>query len=513
MKIKIALHWQIVIGMVLGVVFGLVMANVGKPDAEIKNRAAGYNRTLTEITAENQELAEQLETLDERFAQGQAGAMNYLVEKEQLRQQVEKNEERISAAREALRELPVDPWGKTFIEKWVYPLGELFINLLKLIAIPLIIASLIKGIADLKDISKLSSIGIRTMLLYIMTTVFAITIGLGVANMIQPGSGISEETIERLTSDAGQADMVSQKISDSQTQTKNLMEFIVDIVPDNVIGAMGDNNQMLQVIFFTIMLGVCMLLIGDKKAKPLKKFFDSLNDAILKMVDLIIKIAPIAVFALLANVVVGTNDVEVLLALLKYSFTVILGLTLMVVVYMTLVAVYARKNPLWFLKQISPVQLLAFSTSSSAATLPVNMERVRDYIGVDEEVSSFVLPIGATINMDGTSLYQAVATIFICEALHFDITFADQLTIIFTALLASIGTAGVPGVGVVMLIIVLQSINFPPEKLPLGIALILSVDRILDMCRTAINVSGDATVATVVAKSVGKLGEPLRDED
>lgn len=508
MKKKIALHWQIVIGMVLGVVFGLVMANIGKPDQEVLDKAAGYNTALTSSLSRQADLEEDLEALRIRFKEGQTGGMAYLVQKENIAQELRELDKKIASDHEALRELPTEPTGKTFIENWIYPFGELFINLLKLIAIPLIIASLIKGVADLQDISKLSSIGIRTMVLYIITTIFAITIGLGVANIVKPGSGISQETIERLTSNSGNADMVNQRISDSQSKTKNFVEFIVDIVPDNIFGAMADNNQMLQVIFFTIMLGVCMLLIGEERAKPLKDFFDSLNDAILKMVDLIIKIAPIAVFALLANVVAGTNDVEVLLALLKYSLTVIGALVLMVVVYMAIVGLYVKKNPLWFLRQISPVQLLAFSTSSSAATLPVNMERVRDYVGVDEEVSSFVLPIGATINMDGTSLYQAVATIFICEALHFDITFADQLTIIFTALLASIGTAGVPGVGVVMLIIVLQSINFPADKLPLGIALILSVDRILDMCRTVINVTGDATVATVVAKSVGKLGEP-----
>ncbi|RAV29928.1 dicarboxylate/amino acid:cation symporter [Sinomicrobium soli] len=428
MKIKIALHWQIIIGMVLGGIFGLVLGKY--------------------------------------------------------------------------------TWGQPFIEHWVYPFGELFINLLKLIAIPLIVASLIKGISEMKDISRLSSIGLRTMVLYTVTTLCAIVIGLGLANIIKPGSGISEETITRLTSDSETTGMVSARISESEARGKNFVEFLVDIVPDNIFSALSDNGQMLQVIFFTMLLGVSLLLIGDDKARPLKRFFDSLNDAILKMVDLIIKIAPIAVFALLANVVVGTDDADVLLALLKYSLTVIGALALMVVVYMLIIGLYVKKNPLWFLKQISPVQLLAFSTSSSAAALPVNMERVQEYIGVDEEVSSFVLPVGATINMDGTSLYQAVATIFICEALHFDITFSDQLTIVFTALLASVGTAGVPGVGMIMLIIVLQSINFPPEKLPLGIALILSVDRILDMCRTAINVTGDATVATVVAKSVGKLGEP-----
>jgi Na+/H+-dicarboxylate symporter len=248
-----------------------------------------------------------------------------------------------------------------------------------------------------------------------------------------------------------------------------------------------------------------MLLIGEKRSKPLKDFFDSLNEVVLKMVDLIMLFAPYAVFALLANVVVSSNDPDLLLALLKYAFTVVGGLLIMVVFYMILVSVFTKKNPFWFLKQLSPAQLLAFSTSSSAATLPVTMERVEEHIGVDKEVSSFVLPVGATINMDGTSLYQAVAAVFIAQALGFDLTFADQLTIILTALLASIGSAAVPGAGMVMLVIVLESVGFPADKLAIGLALIFAVDRPLDMCRTVINVTGDATVASLVAKSVGKL--------
>jgi Na+/H+-dicarboxylate symporter len=265
---------------------------------------------------------------------------------------------------------------------------------------------------------------------------------------------------------------------------------------------------MLQVIFFTILFGISMLLIGEKNAKPLKDLFDSLNDVVLKMVDLIMLIAPYAVFALLANVVVTSGDPDLLVALVKYALTVVVGLLLMIVLYMVIVGVYTRKNPLWFLNKISPAQLLAFSTSSSAATLPVTMERVEEHIGVDKEVSSFVLPVGATINMDGTSLYQGVAAVFIAQALAFDLSFADQLTIVLTALLASIGSAAVPGAGMVMLVIVLESVGFPADRLAIGLALIFAVDRPLDMCRTVVNVTGDATVSMMVAKSVGKLGEP-----
>ncbi len=404
-------------------------------------------------------------------------------------------------------------WGEDFVKDWIKPLGSIFIKLLKLIAIPLILASLIKGISDLKDISKFKQIGLRTIIIYIITTVVAISIGLLIVNITNPGNGISEETITRLTETYANDSGVQAKIAEATKQkSSGPLQFLEDMVPDNVFVALSNNKLMLQVIFFAIFLGISMLLIGEKKAKPLKDFFDSINEVVLKMVDLIMLTAPVAVFALLANVVVSSNDPDLLLALLKYVGVVVTGLLLMIVFYLLLISVYTKKNPFWFLKQISPAQLLAFSTSSSAATLPVTMERVEEHIGVDKEVSSFVLPVGATINMDGTSLYQAVAAVFIAQALSFDLTFTDQLTIVLTALLASIGSAAVPGAGMVMLVIVLESIGFPAEKLAIGLALIFAVDRPLDMCRTVVNVTGDATVSMIVAKSVGKLHKPQPKE-
>ena len=396
--------------------------------------------------------------------------------------------------------------GKDFSTNWVKPIGTIFIKLLKLIAVPLILASLIKGISDLKDISKFKIIGLRTIVVYVFTTIIAISIGLILVNVFEPGNGVSNETVSKLTDTYSESSGVQQKLSTASKQ-KDIgpLQFIEDMVPDNAFNAFSDNRLMLQVIFISIFLGISMLLIGDGKAKPLKAIFDSLNDVVLKMVDLIMLTAPYAVFALLANVVVSSDDPEILMALLKYAFVIVFGLILMIVVYCTLVLLFTKTNPIWFLKQISPAQLLAFSTSSSAATLPVTMERVEKHIGVDKEVSSFVLPVGATINMDGTSLYQAVAAVFICQALAFDITFSDQLTIVLTALLASIGTAAVPGAGMVMLVIVLESIGFPAEKLAIGIALIFAVDRPLDMFRTVVNITGDATVSMVVGKSVGKF--------
>ena len=400
-------------------------------------------------------------------------------------------------------------FGPVFVSDWVQPFGTIFVRLLKLIAIPLILASLVKGIADLKDISKFKNMGIRTFVTYMITTVVAILIGLSLVNILQPGIGISDETVAKLTTTYANDSGVTSKIATASAQKgASPLQFIVDMVPDNIFYAMSNNGLMLQVIFFSILFAISLLLIGEKAAQPIKSFFDSLNEVVLKMVDLIMLFAPYAVFALLASVVVSSSDPELLLALLKYAGVVVLGLLLMIVFYLIVIATVAKKSPLWFIKNMSPAQLLAFSTSSSAATLPVTMERVEEHIGVDKEVASFVLPVGATINMDGSSLYQAIAAVFIAQALSFDLTLGDQLTIIFTALLASIGAAAVPGAGMVMLVIVLESVGFPADKLAIGLALIFAVDRPLDMCRTVVNVTGDATVSVLVAKALGKLGNP-----
>ncbi|MDG1778504.1 MAG: dicarboxylate/amino acid:cation symporter [Flavobacteriaceae bacterium] len=399
--------------------------------------------------------------------------------------------------------------GTAFITAWIKPLGTIFVKLLKLIAVPLILASLIKGISDLKDISKFASIGIKTIVIYVLTTVIAISIGLTLVNIFNPGDGVSDATISKLTETYATNSNVQGKIAEATRQQQSgPLDFVVDMIPENAFSALSNNKLMLQVIFLAIFLGISLLLIGEKSAKPLKDVFDSLNDVVLKMVDLIMLTAPYAVFALLANVVVSSGDPELLYALLFYASVVVGGLLLMVCFYLIVLAIVVKKNPFWFLKQISPAQLLAFSTSSSAATLPVTMERVEEHVGVDKEVSSFVLPVGATINMDGTSLYQAVAAVFIAQALNFDLTFTDQLMIVLTALLASIGSAAVPGAGMVMLVIVLESVGFPADKLAIGLALIFAVDRPLDMCRTVINVTGDATVSTLIAKLEGKLHTP-----
>ncbi|MEJ2113305.1 MAG: dicarboxylate/amino acid:cation symporter, partial [Flavobacteriaceae bacterium] len=259
--------------------------------------------------------------------------------------------------------------GENFISKWIQPLGTIFVKLLKLIAIPLILASLIKGISDLKDISKFANIGLRTIIIYVFTTVIAITIGLLLVNTLQPGEGVSESTIVKLTETYANDNSVQSKITEATRQKESgPLQFLEDMVPDNAFSALSDNKLMLQVIFFAIFLGISMLLIGEKSAKPLKDFFDSLNEVVLKMVDLIMLTAPYAVFALLSSVVVSSGDPELLYALLYYSVVVVIGLLLMIVFYCLIVAFVIKKNPFWFLKEISPAQLLAFSTSSSAAT-------------------------------------------------------------------------------------------------------------------------------------------------
>ena len=399
--------------------------------------------------------------------------------------------------------------GRGLVQDWIKPFGTIFINALKLIAIPLILAALIKGVSDLKDISKLSAMGGRTITLYILTTVIAVSIGLILVDLIKPGKSISETTRTEMVENYSGDTAKYQETAKMQKESGPL-QALEDLVPENIFEATTSNRNMLQVIFFAIFFGIGLILIPEEAGKTVKHFFDGLNDVILKMVDLIMLAAPYGVFALLASLVVESPSFDLFKALGWYAVTVILGLAAMIVFYNVLVFVFTKKSPKFFMDGMSPAQLLAFSTSSSAATLPVTMERVTEHLGVEEEVSSFVLPIGATVNMDGTSLYQAVAAVFIAQAFGMDLSLGTQLGIIATATLASIGSAAVPGAGMVMLVGVLGYAGIPE----VGLALIFAVDRPLDMCRTIVNVTGDATVSMLVAKSIGKLGEPkVKDWD
>ena len=390
--------------------------------------------------------------------------------------------------------------GGAFVGDYIKPFGTIFINLLKLIAIPLILASLIKGVSDLQDISKLSQMGGRTILTYVTTTLIAVTIGLILVNTIQPGKSISVETRQELV-EAYASDADQKREAAAKQQEAGPLQALVDIVPSNIFAAATNNRNMLQIIFFALFFGIGMILLPQETSKPVKDFFDSFNAVILKLIDMIMMGAPYGVFALLAALVVEAPSLELFQALALYAITLLLGLAAMIVVYSIIVKIFTGRSPSTFFKGIAPAQLLAFSTSSSAATLPVTMECVEENLGVDKEVTSFVLPIGATINMDGTSVYQGVAAVFIAQAFGLDLSLSAQLGIIFTATLASIGTAAVPSAGIVMLVIVLAQAGIPEA----GLALIFAIDRPLDMCRTIVNVTGDAAVSMLVGKSIGKL--------
>lgn len=388
-------------------------------------------------------------------------------------------------------------WGKSFVLDWVSPFGKMFINSLKLIAVPLIFASLVKGVSDLKDISQLSKMGGITITIYIITTTIAVIIGLSLVNIIKPGNSVEQETREKLMVSYAQKSENIKLIAEQQ-KGKGPLNALEELIPQNIFKASSNNRNMLQVIFFAIFFGIGLILVKEEKTRTVKKFFDGLNDIVLKMIDLIMLVAPYGVFALLASLVVEAPSLDLFKALMWYSVAVVAGLMLLLLLYNVVVVTVTGKKPTFFSEGILPAQLLAFSTSSSAATLPVTMERVTEHMGVDEDVSSFVLPIGATINMDGTSLYQAVAAVFIAQVLGVDLSISAQIGIVLTATLASIGSAGVPGAGMVMLVIVLAQAGIPEA----GLALIIAIDRPLDMMRTVVNITGDAMVSVLVDKTV-----------
>ena len=393
---------------------------------------------------------------------------------------------------------------------WIAPFGTIFINLLKLIAMPLVLSSLITGVASLSDVKKLSRIGGKTIAIYIGTTTVAVTIGLITVNMLNPGDKVPDAMKNKLQltyeKDASKKAGTVQKVKE-----RGPLQPLVDIIPSNFFFSASSNRNMLQVVFMAIFIGIGLIQIPTDRGKPIKDFFESLNDVVIKLVDIIMLMAPYGVFALIAqtiNKVAGNNPneiVELLGALGYYMVAVIIGLLAhAAITYMGLLRLMTQMKYKTFFNGMAPAQLLAFSTSSSGATLPVTMERCEEELGVSEEVSSFVLPLGATINMDGTALYQAVAAVFIAQTLNMSLDVGAQLTIVLTTVLASIGTAAVPGAGIVMLVIILEAVGVPSA----GIALILGVDRILDMVRTTINVTGDATVAVVIADSENQLKSP-----
>lgn len=434
----------------------------------------------------------------------------------------------------------------TFTINWIDPFGAIFIRLLKFIAVPLVLFSIISGISGLTDISKLGRMGVKTLGLYLVTTIVAVLVGLLFVNVAKPGfmvedsqrvknrlvyekwaneNGVEILDGQNFLSDPKYSDQakllstnslsekdkqsIEQKMKDANSaKDASPLQFVVDMIPENIVLSISNNKLMLQVIFFAIFFGITLAVLPAETVSPVTNFINALNNVFLKMVDFVMKASPFFVFALLAGVIAKMADtpaevLEIFLGLGSYSITLTLGLFFMVFVFYPLVMkIFVRKlSYKEFFKNISPAQFLAFSTSSSAATLPVTMECIEDNMGVSKNVSSFVLPIGATVNMDGTSLYQAVAVVFLAQLHMVELNFAQQLTIVLTATLASIGAAATPSAGLVMMVIVLQSVGLNPA----WIGIIFPVDRILDMCRTVVNITGDATVSTIVAKSEGEL--------
>jgi Na+/H+-dicarboxylate symporter len=393
---------------------------------------------------------------------------------------------------------------ETFTNDWVKPWGTIFLKLLKLIAVPLIFVSLVKGISSLTDITKLSRIGYKTIAIYLITTVFATTVGLAMVNIFKPGDVFPDDKQEQYREQFGGQVEIRQE-SAREFEKQSPLFFFEDMIPENFFRAAGDNSKMLQIIFFAILFSIALVLVPGDKTQVVKDFFDGLNDVILKIVDLIMRFAPIGVFALMASLVVDfSGDADIFTALGMYMLTVIIGLFILILgLYPLMMRLFAGFRITAFMKAILPAQLVAFTTSSSAATLPVTMKQVTNELGVSKPIANFVLPVGVTINMDGTSCYQAIAAVFIAQVFGIDLTLVQQLTIVLTATLASIGSPGIPSGSIVMLIIVLNSVGLPVE----GLALILGVDRPLDMLRTVVNITGDSTVATIVARSEGELAQ------
>ncbi|KAB2909470.1 MAG: dicarboxylate/amino acid:cation symporter [Ignavibacteriales bacterium] len=502
MKKKLpALHTQILIALLLGALFGAFF-NVDE-DAFVVSFTTGKEKNKVEIT-------DWKEAILLKFAPGSVAADTSkfaihekpkLINKfKQLKKEgnnlnlVVINKGGKSQSFESLNFLrnPITP------ATWIKWLGDIFIRLLNLVAIPLVLASLIAGAASLGDIRKFARIGTKTLSYYIATTAFAVTIGLVLANIIRPGEQMNPVTKENL---------LQTYAGDTQEKISSDVEFdgikmIVEMIPRNPFAAMSQ-GEMLQIVFFAVFFGMVLTFIDKDKSKVLLNFFDSISDAMIKMIDIIMKFAPVGVFALIAATV-AEFGFSILETLIWYAITVLLGLFLHTVgTYSMLIKIFTKFNIRKFFRGIRPVMLVGFSTSSSAATLPVNMECCQEKLGVSKSITSFVLPLGATINMDGTALYQGVATVFIAQVYGMDLTIAQQITVVFMAVLASIGTAPVPGVGIIMLIIILKSVGVPEQ----GIALILGIDRILDMSRTITNVTGDASAAVIIANSEKELTE------
>ena len=369
-----------------------------------------------------------------------------------------------------------------------YVLGQWFIRLMQMLVVPLVFCSIVCGAASMSDPKMLGKVGVGTIILYLCTTALAVFIAIVLAQFTNPGIGLDMSAIVSVEPKATATD-------------QTMADMLINIIPTNIIKAMNDGT-MLQIIFFALILGFILGRLG-KKVATVNRFFTQFNAVMMHMIGLVLKVAPVGIFCLIARTFASLG-IDGILAMGKFIFTVYLGLLVqLLVVYMLLLFLFTRLNPVQFLRKMLPVMLFAFSTSSSNATIPLNMETLEKKIGVDPKVASFTIPLGATINMDGTAIMQGAAVIFVAQAFGIELSFAALVTVVITAVTASIGTAGVPGVGTIMLAMVFESVGLPAE----GVAMIMGIDRLLDMGRTAINVTGDAVVTTCMARATGMLDE------
>jgi len=391
---------------------------------------------------------------------------------------------------------------ENFVANWIKPWGTIFIRLLKLIAIPLVFISLIKGVVQMKDISKLSGLGIKTISIYIVTTLIAVVTGVGMVTLLNPGQYFPKDKTSELLASSG-ADLSESMQQLGKLKETGPLDFVVNIFPENLITAGGDNTAMLQIIFVALLIGIAMLAVGNKATDILKPVIEAIDLVILKIVDFIMNFAPVGVFALMATTIADfSGDTRMFNSLGMYALTVLITLLIIaLLIYPVLLRLIKKHGIAEFIRGVFPIQLMAFSTSSSSATLPFTMEHAQLKMGVSEETASFVFPLGATINMDGTSAYQAVAIIFIAQIMNIDLTIAQMLSIVLLTVIASIGTPGVPGASIVMTVMVLTTVGIPVE----GLMLILGIDRILDMLRTVVNVTGDVFVAKLIDKPVSSI--------
>ena len=509
------LYTKILIGMAIGVVLGLflgpnssLLPNTGvrlSPQAQVLSSPDGAPQPLAQGLRTATIIGAKGDWLEVQFALSPAHLLKLKSSGVKAAQTASPNTQERGWVKDRVPEvIRYAPTGQTLVDltEWM---GLLFLAMIKMVVVPLVFFSLVVGIASLGDVRKLGRMGGRTLGFFMSTTVVALIIGVGLTNLIRPGELLSQEDRDILLSSYGGS--TSGTLANA-AEAPSLTEQLISIVPTNPISALA-GGDMLQVIFFAMMLGIALTFLKAEKAKSVVDLFDSLNEAMVMLVHIAMKIAPFGVGALLFKVV-GNTGISVLFALSVYALVVLLGLALHLILTYGSVVKFGAKLPFWsFLGAIKEALVVAFSTSSSSATLPVTKECCEDNLNVGQETTSFVLPLGATVNMDGTALYQGVAAIFIAQIYGMDLTMGDQVTIVVSATLASVGAAGVPGAGMITLAMVLTAIGVPTE----GLALILGVDRILDMFRTATNVVGDSTATVLMARMEGEDLRIMSDKE